>query len=81
MKCPNCKRDALYVTDSRECKDPLGIRRRRTCAYCHHRITTYEITQEKWSQMQRAYKDSINKKFEREIHKKMGVKDNASSGM
>ena len=73
MKCPKCKRDAMYVVDSRASRDPLGVRRRRACAYCKHRITTYEITQDKWTQMQRAYKDCISKRFEHEIQKKMGA--------
>ena len=62
MICPNCKRDATYVVDSRNSRDPRGIKRRRECAYCHERFNTYEITQESWSKLQRAFKKQEDKK-------------------
>ncbi len=40
MKCPYCGTRASRVVDTREAGD--GIRRRRECASCEQRFTTYE---------------------------------------
>ena len=40
MKCPHCGHDQSRVLDTRESGD--GIRRRRLCANCDERFTTYE---------------------------------------
>lgn len=40
MNCPNCKSNEFSVIDSRDCDE--GIRRRRLCAKCDLRFTTYE---------------------------------------
>jgi len=40
MKCPHCGHDQSRVLDTRESGD--GIRRRRLCATCDARFTTYE---------------------------------------
>ena len=40
MECPQCGSADTGVIDSRPSKD--AIRRRRTCAACEHRFTTYE---------------------------------------
>lgn len=40
MNCPFCGHDESRVIDSRE--SPDGVRRRRECARCEHRFTTYE---------------------------------------
>ena len=40
MECPQCGSADTGVIDSRPSKD--AIRRRRTCASCEHRFTTYE---------------------------------------
>ena len=42
MKCPKCGRDDDRVLDSRSARDGAAIRRRRECAGCGHRFTTYE---------------------------------------
>ena len=42
MKCPFCKADDTQVIDSRVIRDGVSIRRRRTCASCDKRFTTYE---------------------------------------
>ena len=42
MKCPKCGRDDDRVLDSRAARDGAAIRRRRECAGCGHRFTTYE---------------------------------------
>lgn len=40
MQCPYCNGVDSKVTDSRSAED--SIRRRRQCAHCGHRFTTYE---------------------------------------
>ena len=42
MKCPKCGNDDDKVLDSRAARDGAAIRRRRECAKCGHRFTTYE---------------------------------------
>ena len=42
MKCPYCKADNDKVVDSRSSDDGYSIRRRRMCAGCGRRYTTYE---------------------------------------
>ena len=42
MKCPKCGVDDDRVLDSRSARDGAAIRRRRECASCGHRFTTYE---------------------------------------
>ena len=42
MKCPKCGIDEDRVLDSRSARDGAAIRRRRECAKCGHRFTTYE---------------------------------------
>ncbi len=42
MKCPKCGVDDDKVLDSRGARDGAAIRRRRECASCGYRFTTYE---------------------------------------
>ena len=42
MKCPFCEFESTRVTDSRLCDPGDAIRRRRECAGCEQRFTTYE---------------------------------------
>ena len=42
MRCPRCHCPDDKVVDSRAVKDGAGVRRRRECARCGHRYTTYE---------------------------------------
>lgn len=42
MKCPFCEADSTQVTDTREADEGGTIRRRRRCAVCDKRFTTYE---------------------------------------
>lgn len=42
MRCPNCGQRDTRVVDSRELEEPPTIRRRRECAACSTRFTTYE---------------------------------------
>jgi len=46
MRCPCCHADDTKVIDSREADEGAAIRRRRTCASCSHRFTTYERLEE-----------------------------------
>ena len=45
MQCPFCKTKDARVVDSRETDGGAAIRRRRQCAQCHRRFTTYERAQ------------------------------------
>ena len=45
MKCPFCGSDDTQVKDSRPTEDNTAIRRRRSCASCGARFTTFERVQ------------------------------------
>ena len=45
MKCPFCGAEETQVKDSRPAEDGVAIRRRRFCAACGNRFTTFERTQ------------------------------------
>ncbi len=45
MKCPYCGDDDTQVKDSRPTEDNTAIRRRRYCAACGSRFTTFERIQ------------------------------------
>lgn len=42
MICPKCQEKDTRVLDSRETEGQKAIRRRRECAKCKHRFTTFE---------------------------------------
>ncbi|MDD2520258.1 MAG: transcriptional regulator NrdR [Kiritimatiellae bacterium] len=42
MRCPKCAQSDDKVVDSRSIRNGAVIRRRRVCARCGHRFTTYE---------------------------------------
>src|SRR3954447_22823974 len=42
MRCPQCGARDTRVVDSRDLDDSATIRRRRECAACSNRFTTYE---------------------------------------
>lgn len=42
MRCPTCEGHETRVVDSRDLEDAATIRRRRECAACGARFTTYE---------------------------------------
>ncbi|RPJ37450.1 MAG: transcriptional regulator NrdR, partial [Deltaproteobacteria bacterium] len=46
MRCPFCQHIEDRVIDSRLSKDGDIIRRRRECAQCQRRFTTYERVEE-----------------------------------
>jgi transcriptional repressor NrdR len=45
MRCPFCSSDETQVKDSRPTEDNTAIRRRRACAGCGARFTTFERVQ------------------------------------
>ncbi len=45
MRCPFCSSDNTQVKDSRSAEDGTAIRRRRQCADCGGRFTTFERVQ------------------------------------
>ena len=45
MDCPFCGSSDTQVKDSRPCEDGAAIRRRRLCAACEARFTTFERIQ------------------------------------
>ncbi|MEL6528670.1 MAG: transcriptional regulator NrdR [Pseudomonadota bacterium] len=45
MRCPFCANDDTQVKDSRPTEDSTSIRRRRQCASCGARFTTFERVQ------------------------------------
>ena len=45
MKCPYCGYKESKVVDSRPAEEGASIRRRRECAVCGRRFTTYEIVE------------------------------------
>ena len=45
MRCPFCLSDNTQVKDSRPSEDNTAIRRRRICADCGGRFTTFERVQ------------------------------------
>src|SRR5690606_41955555 len=45
MRCPYCGNDDTQVKDSRPTEDNTAIRRRRFCAACGGRFTTFERVQ------------------------------------
>lgn len=46
MICPHCHHDGSHVIDSRPSEDGTFIRRRRECANCGYRFTTFERYEE-----------------------------------
>jgi len=45
MNCPQCQHGDTRVIDSRHTQDGRAIRRRRECASCSYRFTTYEYVE------------------------------------
>mgnify|MGYP002866722919 CR=1 FL=1 len=46
MRCPNCDATDNRVVDTRTSKGGRAVRRRRECAVCEVRFTTYEVVDE-----------------------------------
>lgn len=47
MRCPTCEASDNYVVDTRSSRGGRAIRRRRECASCGARFTTYEVPEER----------------------------------
>ena len=72
MKCPYCAGSDSNVIDSRVTDDQLAIRRRRTCARCGKRFTTYERIE--GIELKVIKKDGTYEDFERDKLKRGIVK-------
>jgi transcriptional repressor NrdR len=46
MHCPGCRADDTKVVDSRLAEEGAAVRRRRACAECGYRFTTFERVDE-----------------------------------
>ena len=64
MKCPKCGVDDDQVLDSRAARDGAAIRRRRECAQCGYRFTTYEEIDR--DEVQVVKRDGTRQMFERQ---------------
>ena len=64
MKCPFCHIDNDRVIDSRTSQDGFAIRRRRECAGCKRRYTTYERLEE--LDLKIVKKDNVREPYDRE---------------
>jgi transcriptional repressor NrdR len=64
MKCPYCGDPDNRVVDSREAREDSEIRRRRECAGCGRRFTTYERVDEVPATVVK--RDGSRQSFERE---------------
>lgn len=49
-QCPKCDKHAFYVLETRS--NRTYIRRRKHCKECKHRATFYEISQERYQQLE-----------------------------
>ena len=63
MRCPYCRSDNDRVVDSRASQDGFAIRRRRQCADCQRRYTTYERIEERPIKVVK--KDGVRVPFDR----------------
>ena len=64
MKCPFCGADDTQVIDSRVSEEGDSIRRRRRCAGCTKRFTTYETAELRMPQVVK--QNGIREEFKRE---------------
>lgn len=71
MKCPFCSAEDTRVVDSREADDGDAVRRRRECARCGERFTTYEHAELKMPQIIKS--DGVRETFdEQKLRQGMG---------
>jgi len=71
MKCPFCSAEDTRVVDSREADDGDAVRRRRECASCGERFTTYEHAELKMPQIIKS--DGVRETFdEQKLRQGMG---------
>lgn len=72
MKCPYCASSETNVIDSRVVEDQTAIRRRRVCAKCDKRFTSYERVE--GIELKVVKKDGTKEDFTREKLKRGIVK-------
>lgn len=77
MKCPFCGSLDTQVIDSRVSEEGDSIRRRRRCADCSKRFTTYETAELRMPQVvkqngirEEFSKDKLRTSFQRALHKR-----------
>ena len=77
MKCPFCGADDTQVVDSRVSEEGDSIRRRRRCAACDKRFTTYETVELRLPQVVKANgtreeydEEKLRTGFSRALHKR-----------
>ena len=77
MKCPFCKHPDTQVVDSRVSEEGDSIRRRRRCAACDKRFTTYETVELRLPQVVKANgtreeydEEKLRTGFARALHKR-----------
>jgi transcriptional repressor NrdR len=77
MKCPFCGADDTQVVDSRVSEEGESIRRRRRCATCDKRFTTYETVELRLPQVVKANgtreeydEEKLRIGFSRALHKR-----------
>jgi transcriptional repressor NrdR len=77
MKCPFCSAPDTQVVDSRVNEEGDRIRRRRRCAVCDKRFTTYETVELRLPQVVKANgireeydEDKLRTGFQRALHKR-----------
>lgn len=77
MKCPFCGTDDTQVVDSRVNDEGNSIRRRRRCAECDKRFTTYESVELTLPQVVKQNgkredfsRDKLHQSFSRALHKR-----------
>ncbi len=64
MRCPQCGERETRVVDSRDLDDAATIRRRRECATCSTRFTTYERTEA--ARLIVVKRDGVRQEFDRD---------------
>jgi transcriptional repressor NrdR len=64
MKCPFCSAPDTQVVDSRASEEGDSIRRRRRCAACDKRFTTYEMVELRMPSIVKS--NGIREEFERD---------------
>jgi transcriptional repressor NrdR len=63
MRCPQCSARDTRVVDSRDLDESVTIRRRRECAACSNRFTTYERVET--ARLVVVKRDGIRQEFDR----------------
>jgi len=78
MKCPFCNAADTQVVDSRVNEEGTSVRRRRRCAECSKRFTTYETIELRLPQVVKQdgrrtefSRDKLMTGFRRALHKRM----------